>query len=143
MSRSLVPVIDALRELLVPTLPEGSSADDSASEPYIYEAGTLYVYEDALEERIAAGEQLMQEFEIMAVFVMDTVLEQATQDRRREITEALSSVRDAWLDAIAQVRAREDELWSNMKGRADHDLIRALEVRGFAVRFIGYRYITE
>jgi hypothetical protein len=141
--RSVIPVIDAVRAMLEPTLPAGSSSDNSASEPFIFEERTLYVYEDALEEHIAAGFQLEQTFEIVAVYVSASNPEEATQQRTRAITEELSSLRDAWFATIAEVRAREDELWSDMIGRAEHDLVRALEVRGFAVRFIGRRFITE
>lgn len=141
--RSIIPVIDGLREVLEPTLPADASSDTTGAEPFIYAAKTLYVYEDALEERIAAGEQIEQSFEIMAVYVADAMQEEPTQERSRELTEALSSLRDAWFERIAEIRAREDELWSDIRGRAEHDLIRALEVRGFAVRYIGRRFITE
>lgn len=143
MSSGLLPVVDALRAELVGLVPAGTFIDDSASRPDVWREKALYVYEDGLEERVAAGLQMEQLFEVMAVYVADVGAEEPKQERRREITEELTAIRDDWFSIVRDERARSDELWSDIRTRADYDLIRGLEVRGFAVRFIGRRFILE
>lgn len=139
----LLPVVDALRALLVPLVPADTTIDESAAEPDLWTDRHLYVYESGFEQVIAAGEQLRHNFEITSVYIADASNEEPTQQRRREVTEELSNMRDDWLALQRDHAAREDELWSDLRARADYDLIRGLEVRGFAVRWIGYRFLPD
>lgn len=133
---SMQSVIGRLKVLLEPS----GSSDAADSEPFIYRPGVLYVWEedhDATDEALPGT--LIHRWRATAIWTADRLDEQARGQARREVSVALDAKESAYL-AILHANTQTQD-WDHIQARVDHDLIRALGVRGFALRLSGYQTV--
>ena len=132
-------LVDALVELVEPASTRVVAVDDSGAEPSEYRPSTLYAWISADLERIAEGSQMQHEFEVTLVLVSAETSEEAELEHDEDVSIYLSGKREQYLETIEQNRATA--MWDDLVGSADDEFIRALEVRGLAVRARGYRFL--
>lgn len=144
----MLDIMDGIRELLEPSATTTVVTDDTGADPFVYEPNHLYVFESGDVRDLAGNSPAdIERFSVVAMFVADDAGEEADQTRRREITAALDDKRDAYLAAVRATRTFTDPgppervLWAHLQGSADADFVRALEVRGIAIRLTGWRFI--
>lgn len=133
-------LVDALVELVEPAATRIVAVDDSGAEPSEYLPSTLYGWISADEETIAEGLQKQHGFEVTLVLVSAETAEEAELERDETVSIYLSAKREAYLAAIQGSRATA--MWDDLVGSADEAFIRALDVRGLAVRARGYRFLA-
>ena len=143
----MLEVVDALRSLLEP---DPDLVDDTAEMPFEWQPGMLYVFEDESNwSRLDTGGMIREDFVIMAVYVRPAD-EAPLAKRSREVTEALDARRVRYLTTIADNPSMgaasgdpdEPPLWSHIMGASLPRYLRELEVRGIAVRVVGYRLMS-
>lgn len=134
----ILDVIDRIGQTL--TDPD-VKLDTSGKEPATYDPGTLYVFADGdvplvNDETGLAGRE---DFDLLAVLMLDDAGEEARQDRTEAVTAALSSRRD---DYIARLQQREScDLWDHLTVTSDADFTSNFEGRAIALRIQGYRHV--
>lgn len=114
--------------------------DTTGAEPTAYEPNTLYVFDDGDAPILndETGPARRQDFNLLAVLMLDDRGEEARQDRTEAISTELSSRRDAYIDRLLQ---REScDLWDHIAVTSDADFTSNFEGRAIAVRIQGYRY---
>lgn len=143
----MLEVVEALRALLEP---DPDLVDDTGEMPFTWEPDTLYVFEDESSwSRLDTGGMMREDFAIMAVYVRPA--DEAPLARRdRGVTETLDARRVRYLTAIAENPSMpassgdpdDPPLWSHIMGASLPRYLRELEVRGIAVRVVGYRLLS-
>lgn len=159
----MMDVIDALAELLEPWAPatpvdrnwsrtvkanSGTVVDLNGAEPILWEANHLYLFEDGDQHALAGVGNPPEErelFSIVAIYVADSGDEEAKQRRTRAVSEALDVRRHGYAAAIAANRSRYATggatPWQHLESSLDADFVRNFNIRGFALRISGYRYL--
>lgn len=140
----MLEVIDALRKLFEPDV---EATDTSGEMPFDWQPGILYVFED--ESSIAlwdAGETYREDFAIMAVYPV-AAGEEARQARDRDVTVKLDDRRRLILATVANNPSMPSTdpatpLWSYITASSQPRYLREFDLRGIAVRIVGYRLIT-
>lgn len=132
---SMVVLMQALRGLLEPTLAE----EDPFSEPFGFRTGGLYLWEEDHrdEEYATRGGPITTHFEVNLVYMADGQGEQARGRARRAVTQVLSAKMDAYLAALRSNLSTDE--WDHVQASVDHDRVRTLDGRGFALRLSGHR----
>lgn len=143
----MIEIVDRLR-LLLDAASAAGTADDSCADPVAWGADTLYVFEAEngdLHEPVGDGSEDRELFEVIAVYIADAAGENQMTARHRDVSVALDQRKEAYLRAVRENRTMLDdggvELWADLRGRADMGFVRAIQVRGVAVRIAGYRFI--
>lgn len=138
---SLLDVVDRVRAVAVgQPEPAGITVDDSCAEPLAVEALHIYAFDTSWSLRSTeTGPPSEERFEVLVAYVHAVTDEEALQQPAREVTLALSAMRDEWLTRLAEHES--NETWQEISARAEYEWLRTFGVRGIAVRCSGFRYI--
>jgi hypothetical protein len=137
---ALLDVCDEVRLIVLGPDPDPDMrVDTSCAEPLLVEARTLYVFDtDQRLRSIETGPTQEEAFVVLAAYVHALTDEEPRHERQREVTIALSDMRDRWVTRLLDAEA--SEVWGQLTDvRAEYDYIRTLGVRGIAVRVQGTR----
>lgn len=159
----MLDLIDAIAELLEPWQPDeprlrngslevaaqsGTVVDLNAAEPVIWQPNHLYLWDEGDQHALAGVGNPPEErevFEVTAIYVADSQDEEAKQRRTRAVSEALDLKRHEYAAAIAANRSKYVSggatPWSHLESSLDADFVRDINVRGFALRITGYRFL--
>lgn len=133
-------MIDVLDALLALEADPAVTIDVSGQRPVEFRGRHLYAWIESIERRIAAGLQDREDFRVLLAFVADNAGEEALMQRDTDVTDELSTKRDAYLAWIRDHEATPT--WDHVEGNADMDFVRTFEGRAVAVRVDGYRYVA-
>lgn len=126
----------------------GVMVDLNGSQPFTADANWLYLWPgpDSHElSELGNPPKELERFDLTALYVADSKDEEASQQRKRTVSEAIDTKGHAYLELIRRNRSRyeagTEAPWHNLVGRLDFDTIRNFNVRGVALRIAGYRYV--
>jgi hypothetical protein len=129
----------------------GVVVDLNAAEPVIWRAGTLYLFEELRDHRLAGvgnPPEVHEHFGLRAILALDAKDEEAAQLRRRDVSALVDTKTEAYLAAIAAHRSiygaghpsvGQPTPWAHLAAASDADSLRTFQVRGVALRINGYR----
>lgn len=159
----MIDLIDAIAELLEPWQPDqprlrdgsyevravsGVVVDLNAAEPTSWQKNHLYLFVEADTHALAGAGNPPEEqerFSIAAIFSADSRDEEAKQRRTRAVSESLLAKQHTYAAAIAANRSKYASggatPWKHLESSLDNDLLREFNVRGFALRINGYRFL--
>jgi hypothetical protein len=159
----MIDLIDAIAELIEPWTPaepterrgirevraqSGTVVDLNAAEPFSWEPNHLYLWDEGDIHALAGvgnPPEEQERFSIAAIYVADSGDEEAQRRRTRTVSAALSQKRHEYAAAIAANRSKYATggatPWAHLESSLDADLLREFNVRGFALRITGYRFL--
>lgn len=150
MTATMIPVVDAIRDLCEPP----DQADDTRSIAGVLidrtcaqpigdaQPNTIYAWEAACRERPIGTGEVQQDFEVTVLYIVDGKGEEGVLQRSREVSEALDERRAAYMKLVRDFANIPPWDSGNIQATSDADFIRQLEVRGIAIRVTGYRLVT-
>lgn len=145
----MIEVVDALRELVEPTDPVdethslyGTKLDRAAARPFEWEADTFYAFEESSAHVSIGTGEVREDFTIFLVYCAGGNGEESLLKRSRETSEALDERRTRYMDALRHSAGRPG-LWAYVLGSSLPEYLRQFEIRGVAVRAVGYRVVTD
>jgi len=134
-------IIDRIVAYCEPSPDPSLTIDTSGKQPDEFRPNTLYAWTDQ-EDTIVnteTGPARQENFFVLVLFVADANDEEAQQERQAEVSNLLSSRRDAYLERLAD---RDSiDLWAHIEAEADMDWTTNFEGRAVAIRVTGYRFL--
>lgn len=152
----MIELVDEIRTVIgAPAVASlDATVDDSCADPVAWEANTLYAFESEGEADVhepeGDGSIDREIFEVTLVYISAADDENRMGPRHRETSVTLDAVKEAAMTLIRGNRERSTtdpdsgatvQLWADLRGRGDMGFVRALNLRGVAIRVRGYRFI--
>jgi hypothetical protein len=134
---AMLDLVDAILDLVEPN-DDQVAKDRAGEEPLTWTPGTLYAYGFRNADTvIESGPTRRQDWGVRLVFVAPSDGEEATRERKREVSDVLEEKRIAYMAAIAE--AQVSPVWLFAQAAESPTRPRTLQTRALAIDITGWR----